>query len=489
MAVSLLVVGVMIALILLSAALFGGNVAKGPLQVSLTLATLFAVLVSHFHGFRGPVISQSIHVSVAATLGTIFVLMAIGALIGSLYLSGTVAAFIYYGVAIVSPKLSYLIVFVLAAVIAMLIGSSATVAGMVGVPFLGLASIMGMSPGITGGAAISGAVVGFLAARISPGANLMVSAVGVKIEEHARTSLRTIIPAVLISAVIYLVLGLSGGGAAAPVDPAEVQAALTQQFNINLLAFLPIILILVLSMLHFTAYLSLMLPAIFAVGLAAITQHDLIISLAADPSLNYFEAFIKVGIETLASGFHLNSGIEAMDKLFAGGGIAGMINTIWLIMMAASFGAVTDSTGMLACIITPLIERAKGTVSLVLVTMLTSMGLNIVMADPYGSSLLGARMFKDAYQQKGLKSVVLSVAMGDSGTALSHIIPWNLFGALLAGTLGLAVAEWAPYTFMAYLTPVVAFVMANLFKGRLSGGEEQAAEGQADQVADPTNLA
>jgi len=489
MAASLLVVGVMIALILLSAAIFGGDVAKGPLQVSLTLATLFAVLVSHFHGFRGPLISESIRVSVTATLGTVFVLMAIGALIGSLYLSGTVAAFIYYGVAIVSPKLSYLIVFVLAAVIAMLIGSSATVAGMIGVPFLGLASIIGMSPGITGGAAISGAVVGFLAARISPGANLAVAAVGAKIEEHARTSLRTIIPAALISAVIYLVLGLSGGGVAGYVNPSEVQAALSQQFNINLLAFLPIILILVLSMLRFTAYLSLMLPAIFAVGLAAFTQHDLILSLASDPSLNYFEAFIKVGIDTLGTGFHLNSGIEAMDDLFAGGGIAGMLNTIWLIMMAASFGAVTDYTGMLARIITPLIERAKGTVSLVLVTMLTSMGLNIVMADPYGSSLLGARMFKGAYQKKGLKPVVLSVAMGDSGTALAHIIPWNLFGALLAGTLGLAVTEWAPYTFMAFLTPVMAFVLANIFKGRLSGGDGQVAKEQDDSLVDPTNLA
>jgi NhaC family Na+:H+ antiporter len=158
-------------------------------------------------------------------------------------------------------------------------------------------------------------------------------------------------------------------------------------------------------------------------------------------------------------------------------------------MMAASFGAVTDYTGMLARIITPLIKRAKGAVSLVLVTMLTSMGLNIVMADPYGSSLLGARMFKDAYQKEGLKPVVLSVAMGDSGTALSHIIPWNLFGALLAGTLGLAVAEWAPYTFMAYLTPVVAFVMANLFKGRLSGGDDQVTEERVGRLADPTHLA
>jgi Na+/H+ antiporter NhaC len=60
---------------------------------------------------------------------------------------------------------------------------------------------------------------------------------------------------------------------------------------------------------------------------------------------------------------------------------------------------------------------------------------------------------------------------------------------LLAGTLGLAVAEWAPYTFMAFLTPVVAFVMANLFKSRLSGGEDQVSEGEAVPLTDPTHLA
>jgi NhaC family Na+:H+ antiporter len=226
-----------------------------------------------------------------------------------------------------------------------------------------------------------------------------------------------------------------------------------------------------------------------AVVTTVATQQDLIVSLTADPSLSYFQAFLKVGIDTLGTGFHLNSGVETLDKLFSGGGISGMMTTVWLIMMAASFGAVADYTGMLKRIITPVIDRAKGTVSLVLVTMLTSMGLNVVMADPYGSALLGARMFKDAYQQHRLKPVILSVGMGDSGTALSHIIPWNLMGALLAGTLGLAVTEWAPYAFMAYLTPVVAFVIAFMYRGRMSGGEEQATEVQADQVADSTNLA
>ena len=113
-------------------------------------------------------------------------------------------------------------------------------------------------------------------------------------------------------------------------------------------------------------------------------------------------------------------------------------------MMAASSGAVADYTGMLKRIITPIIERAKGPISLVLVTMLTSMGLNVVMTDPYGSALLGTSMFKNAYEQKRLNPVVLSVAMGESGTALAHIIPWNIRGAFYDGTLGVAASLWAP---------------------------------------------
>ena len=49
---SLLVMGLMIALILLSVSFFGGAVADGALQVSMTLATLFALCVAYYYGFR-----------------------------------------------------------------------------------------------------------------------------------------------------------------------------------------------------------------------------------------------------------------------------------------------------------------------------------------------------------------------------------------------------------------------------------------------------
>ena len=492
---SLLVLGVMIALILLSVILFGSTVADGPLQVSMTLATLFALGVARHYGFRGSLISEAISSGVNGAIGTVFVIIAIGTVIGTLYLSGSVAAFVYYGVAIVSPKLFYLIVFLIASVVSILLGSSLTTVGAIGIAFVGLASIVGVNPAIAAGAAVSGAILGNKIAKISDTANLTVATVGgLTIDEHSRMVTRTAIPAALISGLLFLLLGLLGGSSDGAVDVAQVQGTLAQYFDISLLAFVPVLLIFLLSALRFSAYMSLMLSAIFAVVLAAFTQHDLIVSLAGDPSLSYFDAVLKVGIDTFTNGFHLNSGVEQLDSLFAGGGVAGMLTTVWLVLMAASFGAVAGYTGMLQRIITPVINRTKGPASLVLVTMLTSIGMNFATADPYTSVVLTGRMFRKEYMQERLKPVLLSASMADSGTIFSHIIPWNVHGALFAGTLGIATLSWAPYTFLAYLTPIVTFVMVYVHymrKEQLASDEdaEKVYGDEPDQIPAPDDLA
>ena len=211
MIASLLVMGLMIALILLSVSLFGGGVADGPLQVSMTLATLFALCVAYYYGFRGSLISDAIAKGINGTIGTVFVILAIGTVIGTLYLSGSVAAFVYYGVAIISPKFFFVTVFIFASVLSLLLGSSLTTVGAVGIAFVGLASIMGVNPAIAAGAAVSGAIFGNKVAKISDTANLTVATVGgLKIDEHSKIVMRTAIPTWVVSALLYLLLRFFG---------------------------------------------------------------------------------------------------------------------------------------------------------------------------------------------------------------------------------------------------------------------------------------
>lgn len=463
MLASILVFALMIGLILLSVLLFPDEVDAGPLQVSITLATLFALAIASRYGFHGGLISEAINHSINTALGTIFILLAIGAVIGSLYLAGTVPAFVYYGIAILNPKIFYIAVFILASLLSILTGSSFTTIGALGVAFVGLASLMGVSPAITAGAAVSGAVIGDKIARVSDTLVLTTAVVGgVSTEEHSSTVRRTAIPAWILSAILFAILGFAGSGTAAPVNPAEVQNTISQAYHISLLAFLPLVLVFILSGLHLSGFLTLMISAIAAVILAAFTQPELIKRVAGDPGLPYAISTIKVGIETFATGFQLDSGVAQMDQLFSGGGTTGMLGTVWLILVASSFGAVTELTGMIQRVIAPVIHWVKKASALIVATSLTSIGLNVFAADPYVSIVLTARMYRDTYMKHQLKPVVLSTVIADSGTVFSFIVPWNVHGAFVIGALGVGMA-YAPYAFLSYLSPLVTILLAYFY--------------------------
>jgi NhaC family Na+:H+ antiporter len=457
---SLLVFGVMIGLILLAVFLFRDEVDSGPLQISITLALLFALGVAFRYGFRGALISDAITHSINSALGTIFILLSVGALIGSLYLAGTVPAFVYYGVAILTPTIFYITAFVLTSILSIVTGSSFTTIGALAVAFVGLANLMGVSPAIAGGAALSGAILGDKIAKISDTVTLTTAVVGgVTVDEHVRMVRRTAIPAWILSAIVYVILGFVSSGSAGAVDVASVQDTIGQAYNISLLAFVPLVMIFVLSGLRLSGFITLMVSAVVGVITAAFTQPELIRSLADDSGLPYAVDVVKVGIETFATGFQLDSGIDQMDELFSGGGTVGMLSTIWLILVAASFGAVADLTGMIQQVIAPVIKRVHKITSLIVATALTSIGLNVFAADPYVSIVLAARMFRDTYIKQKIKPVTLSATIADSGTIFSYIVPWNVNGAFAIGAMGVGLA-YVPFAFLAYITPLVTIVLA-----------------------------
>lgn len=485
---SLLVFGVMIGLILLSVSLFPDEVDAGPLQISMTLATVLAVGVAFRYGFRQALISEAISNSVNAALGTIFILLAVGAVIGSLYLAGSVPAFVYYGVVILNPKIFYIATFILSSFLSILTGSSFTTVGAVGVAFVGLASLMGVSPAIAGGAAVSGAIVGDKIAKISDSFVLTAAVVGgVSADEHGRTVRRTAIPAWILSAIIFTILGFVGSGSAVPFNPSEVQDAIGQVYNISLLAFVPIVLIFVLSGLRLSGFLTLMISAVVGVIIAAFTQPELIKSMAGDPNLSYVVAATKVGIETFATGFHLNSGTPELDQLFSGGGTVGMLGTVWLILVAASFGAVVELTGMIQRVIAPVINWAKKASTLITATSLTSIGLNIFAADPYVSIVLTARMYRDTYIRHKLRPVVLSTVIADSGSMFSYVIPWNVHGAFVAGALRMGMT-YAPYAFLSFFSPLVTILLAFIYFSKETLPSDEDAEAVYGAEPDDAHL-
>jgi NhaC family Na+:H+ antiporter len=144
---------------------------------------------------------------------------------------------------------------------------------------------------------------------------------------------------------------------------------------------------------------------------------------------------------------------------------------------------------MLTQLITPVINWTKGPATLILATMLTSMGLNTMAADPYVSIVLTARMFRDEYIKERLKPVALSTSIADSGTIFSAIVPWNVNGAFFAGAMSIATLAYAPYAFLIYLSPLVTVVIGFLYfrKDRLPSTDDASAVYGAEPTEIPAS--
>src|SRR5688572_10359918 len=97
MADALIPVACLIVLIAVSIYLFGVDAANGPLQVALLLSAAVAALVAAKNGHEYFRISDAIVGGISTAMGAIFILLAVGALIGTWNLSGTTATVVYYG--------------------------------------------------------------------------------------------------------------------------------------------------------------------------------------------------------------------------------------------------------------------------------------------------------------------------------------------------------------------------------------------------------
>src|SRR5215467_2876535 len=218
---ALIPVVALIGLIALTIVLFGIGATDGPLQVALLTSAVVAGLVALKNGHTTSSIRDAMIGGITTALGAIFILLAVGALIGTWNLAGTIPTVVSYGIRLLHPAIFYGAVAAICAVVGMVTGSSWTTAGTLGVAFVGMAPILGVSPPIAAGAVISGGYMGDKMSPLSETTVLIPSIVGgVTVNEHIRGMLWTVGPSFLIALAIFIVIGLMGGSSGSAVDTA-----------------------------------------------------------------------------------------------------------------------------------------------------------------------------------------------------------------------------------------------------------------------------
>ena len=390
-------------------------------------------------------------------LGPTLILLAVGMLIGTWILCGTVPAMIYYGVQILNPGIFYAASAAICAIVALSIGSSWTVAGTLGIGLMGIAGSFELSPTITAGAIVSGAYFGDKLSPMSDTTNLAAAATGVDLFDHIRHMMWTTIPGFGLALLIFALIGSSN--ATAPGEIEALQQSLAAQFNIGLHLLLPLALMLWLVYRRFPAYPAIVVSALAGALFALLFQPEAVTRLAADgEELGNFFSLIKGVWIALFNGYSSHSDNDFLDALLSKGGMGSMLNTVWLIICALGFGGVLERTGILSYLLQLALRKVNGNGSLIATTVFTCIGTNALAADQYIAIALPGRMFRDAYERHGLSRLNLSRTLEDSATLTSPLIPWNTCGAYMSATLGVATVHYAPFAFFNLLCPVIAII-------------------------------
>lgn len=412
-----------------------------PILIGAVVGALIAV---YKLGYNWEEVEKGIIDSIGSVMQAILILAVIGMLIGTWIGGGVVPTLIYYGLKILSPTFFLITALLLCSVVAVATGSSWTTAGTVGVALIGIAQGLGISPALAAGCIVSGAYFGDKMSPLSDTTNLAPAMAGANLFDHIRHMFYTTGLSYGIAAIIYIILGLQYRGKA--IDAAEIEGILTAiegLYTVNpLFLLVPVITI---------AAVAMKVPAIPGLLLGVLLGAFCMLFQGGDFG-GIFDA-IHYGVEAA-------SGHEMVDELLSGGGMDSMMWTISLIMCALTFGGVLEVTGMMATIANKMLQFAKNTGSLILVTVLSCLFVNILCADQYLAVALPGKMFKDVYAERGLAPRNLSRALEDSGTVTSALVPWNTCGATMAEFLGVGTFAYAPFAFFNILSPIVSVIYA-----------------------------
>lgn len=439
---------------------YGDDALSGSNQLALLFAAAVAALIGKVNGFSWDLLLRGIVKSIKSALPALMILLLIGALAGTWMISGVVPAMIYYGLDILNPTIFLFASCLICSIVSVATGSSWTTVATVGIALIGIGEVLGFDKGIVAGAIISGAYFGDKMSPLSDTTNLAPAMAGTDLITHIRYMALTTIPSIIITLIIFLVIGFfyDGGGQFTQIN--ELQTAIVSQFNISPWLFLVPLIVIALIVKKVPAIPALFIGSLLGGVFAIIFQPNLILSLSGET--NFIIASYKTVVDAMTKSVSITTENALVNDLLSSKGMYGMLNTIWLIICAMIFGGVMEKTGMLKRITRSIIGLAKTTGSLIATTASSCIVFNLTASDQYLAIVVPGRMFAKEYKKRALHPKVLSRTLEDSGTVTSALVPWNTCGAYHSGILGVATGDYFMYCFFNIISPFMTIIFGFL---------------------------
>lgn len=444
---------------------FGADALSGGSQVALLMASGVVVAISMiFYKIPWKDFEEGITDNIRAVGTAILILLLIGAVAGSWMVSGVVPTMIYYGMKVIFPSIFLFATCAICALISIMTGSSWTTIATVGVALVGIGTAQGYEPGWIAGAIISGAYFGDKVSPLSDTTVLASSSAGTPLFTHIRFMMITTVPSFVIAMVVFLVVSLTHE-VPSSVITADFSNDLVNTYNISPWLLLVPVLTGVLIARKVPAILTLFVASVLAGVFALIFQPHVLGAIALDavPDRSLHLSFLD-GFKGLFISYYGSTAIEtgnaALNDLVSTRGMAGMMNTIFLIISAVTFGGTLVGSGMLQSLTEMLTKYIRRRVTMVSATVGTGIFANMITGDQYLSIILTSSLYKKLYDERGYEPKLLSRSVEDSATVVSVLIPWNSCGMTQATVLKISTMQYLPYCIFNIISPLMSIFVA-----------------------------
>lgn len=207
--------------------------------------------------------------------------------------------------------------------------------------------------------------------------------------------------------------------------------------------------------------ITLLLSSLAACLCALVLQPEVLAHIAGETEVNAKSLFEGI-MTTCYTKTQVDTGFEAINDLVATRGMAGMLDTIWLILCAMGFGSCMVASDMLHSITHVLLKNIRNTVSLVCSTVCSGVLLNLIMGDQFLSIIMNASIYREEYAERGYRPELLSRSTEDSATVTSVLVPWTACGMTQSTVLGIPTLVYLPFCFFNIISPIMSCLVAIL---------------------------
>lgn len=416
-----------------------------PIQILLLISSAYAAFIAYRVGLRWEDLEEGITKRLTTAMPAIFIILAVGIIVGSWMFSGTVPALIYYGLKFLNPSYFLVSAFIISAITSVATGTAWGSASTAGIALISISNQLGVAPGMAAGAIIAGAVFGDKMSPLSDTTNLAALVTKVNIFAHIKSMMWTTIPASIIGMIVWFFAGLHSKGHTNPKQIQTLLHELDKVYNINLIVWIPLVVIAVCLFLRVSTVPSMLISSLSALIVGTFNNHFNIV----DGLKAMFEGFNH----SMVNQSHLSKNVTTLIEQ---GGMMSMTEIIVTIFCGYAFAGIVEKAGCLDVMLNTVSKCVKSVETLILITVVCSLMLVFAAGVASIVIIMVGVLMKEMFEKMDLSRSVLSRTLEDSSTMILPLIPWGTSGIYYSHQLNVSVGDFFIWTVPCYLCALIA---------------------------------